>query len=120
MNIGQSVWHCKKLYENGEGIIVYDEPKEYILGLNYLTINQASGYIATLRYGEQISKVWSMKAKRPIFDGIFAEGDVMYVDGASPDIKNPQYINGDGANALITECMPILVSYSIALQRIEP
>lgn len=88
MKVGQSIWLCKRLYENNEGIIVYDEPKEYKLAFNYLTINSASGYLATLQYGEQLSKIWNMKAKKPFFDGAFDEGDLLYIEGNKPDLAN--------------------------------
>lgn len=120
MRVGQSIWLCKRLYENDEGVIVYDEPKEYKLAFNFLTINSASGYIATLQYGEQLSKVWNMKAKKPFFDGIFNEGDVLYVEGNEPKIDDKDYVNGDGANALVTAVLNHLISYSITLERIEP
>ena len=120
MRVGQSIWLCKRLYENDEGVIVYDEPKEYKLAFNFLTINSASGYIATLQYGEQLSKVWNMKAKKPFFDGIFNEGDVLYVEGNKPKTDDKDYVNGDGANALVTAVLNHLISYSITLERIEP
>ena len=120
MKVGQSIWLCKKLRETDEGIIVYDEPKEYKLAFNYLTINSASGYLATIQYGEKLSKVWNMKAKKPFFDGIFNEGDVLYVEGNQPNIADKDYINGDGANALVTAVLNHLVSYSITLEKIEP
>ena len=120
MKVGQSIWLCKRLYENGEGIIVYDEPKEYKLAFNYLTINSASGYLATLQYGEQLSKIWNMKAKKPFFDGVFDEGDLLYIEGNIPAIANENYLNGDGANAKVTAVLNHLVSYSITLERIEP
>ncbi len=120
MKVGQSIWHCKRLYENDNGIIVYDKPKEYILAFNYLTINPASGYISTLQYGEKISKVWNMKAKSWAFDGIFNEGDLLYIEGNKPDLENKDYIYGDGANAKVTAVLPFLISISITLERIEP
>lgn len=120
MKVGQKVWLCKRLYENDEGIIVYDEPKEYTLAFNYLTINSASGYLATIQYGEKLSKVWNMKAKKPFFDGIFDEGDLLYIEGNKPDLANENYLNGDGANAKVTSVLNHLVSYSITLERVEP
>lgn len=120
MNVGQSIWLCKRLYENDEGVIVYDEPKEYKLKFNYLTINAMSGYIATIQYGEQLSKVWKLKAKRPFFDNVFSEGDLLYINGNEPNTKDVGYVNGDNANAMVTSVLPHLVSYSITLERIEP
>jgi hypothetical protein len=119
MKIGQSIWHCKRLYETEEGIIVYDEPKEYKLNFNYLTINSASGYLATLQYGEKLSKVWNMKALKLAFENVFSEGDVLYVEGNAPNIDK-NYVNGDGANALITAILNHYISLSITLERIEP
>lgn len=120
MKLGQKIWHCKRLYENDMGIVVYDEPKEYSLAFNYLTINPASGYLATLQYGEKLSKVWNMKAKSMAFDGVFKEGDLLYIEGNKPDFENPNYLSGDGANAKVTAVLPYLLSISVTLERIEP
>lgn len=120
MKVGQSVWLCKRLGENDEGVIVYGEPKEYKLGLRYLSINAASGYLATIQYGEKLNKMWSMVALKSAFEGVFTEGDLMYIEGAKPDTDSQNYVNGDGANAIITTVLPYLVSYSITLERIEP
>lgn len=120
MRVGQSIWHCKRLYENDEGIIVYSEPIEYKLNFNYLTINAASGYLATIQYGEKLNKMWSMKAAKTFFDGVFNEGDLLYIEGNKPNVEDKNYINGDGANAIVTAVLPYLISYSITLERIEP
>lgn len=120
MKIGQSIWLCKRLYETDEGIIVYDNPLEFKLAFRYLTVNGASGYLATMQYGEKINKVWTMKAIKSLFEGVFNEGDLLYVEGNKPNTEDKNYVNGDGANAIITSVIPYLVSYSITLERVEP
>lgn len=120
MKIGQSIWHCKRLRETEDGIVVYANPQEYKLNLRYLSVSPASGYLATVQYGEKLSKVWNMKAAKPFFDGVFKAGDLLYIEGNEPNVKDKNYINGDGANALVTSVLPYLLSYSITLERIEP
>ena len=120
MKIGQSIWLCKKIGENDEGIVVYEAPKEYKLAFNCLSINSASGYLATLQYGEKLSRVWNMKAKKPYFDNVFNEGDLLYIEGNEPNTADKNYINGDGANAMVTTVLNHLISYTITLERIEP
>lgn len=120
MKVGQSIWHCKRIGEDENGIITYAEPKEYILRFNYLTVNPASGYLATIQYGEQINKVWTMKANKRLFENIFSEGDVLYIEGTKPNPDDENYVYGYGANALVTSVLPYLISYTIDLERIEP
>lgn len=120
MNIGDSIWLCKKLGEIEEGIINYSEPTEYKLKFNYLTINSTRGYLATIQYGEKLDKVFSIKARRPFFDNVFNEGDLLYVNGNRPNIENANYVNGDGANALITSVLEHLLTYSVTIERLQP
>ena len=120
MNKGQSIWHCKFLGEDEDGIQTYLAPQEYKLAFNYITINPVSGYLAVLQYGKQISKIWSMKAKKSIFDGVFHEGDLLYVDGNFPNIEDENYENGYNANARVQSVHPLLQSISIELEKIQP
>lgn len=117
MTVGQSVWHCKFLGENDNGVLEYSKPKEYKLAFNYLTINPASGYLAVVQYGKQINKIWNMKANKNIFDGVFKEGDLLYIEGNKPD-ENVCY--GVGANARVQSVLPFLKSITIELEKIQP
>lgn len=98
----------------------YGNPIEYKLAFNYLTINSASGYVATLQYGEKVSKVWNLKARKPYFDDVFHEGDLLYIEGNAPNTADKNYVNGDGANAMVTAVLNHLISYTATLERIEP
>ena len=120
MKVNQSIWHCKRIGEDENGIITYAEPKEYKLAFNYLTVNPASGYLATIQYGEQLNKIWTMKANKQQFENVFNEGDVLYIEGAAPYTVDENYVYGYGANALVTSLLPYLTSYTITLERIQP
>lgn len=117
MTTGQSIWHCSFLGINENGVAEYSAPKEYKLYLNYLSINPASGYLATLQYGKDITKVWTMIANKLAFDGVFKEGDVLYIEGNKPKIDA---CNGDGANARVQVVLPFLKSITITLEKIKP
>lgn len=98
MRLGSKIYHCKQVIES-DGYISYTEPKAYITKLFYLTVMPASGNMETEEHGEQISHKWNILANANYFEGIFKEGDVLYLEGQTPD-ANADY--GAGANALIT------------------
>jgi len=119
MKIGQSIWHCAYLGEDENGVIQYAEPKEYKLQFRYLSITPVSGYLATLQYGKQVNKIWRIIANRQVFEGIFNEGDLLYIDGVSPTL-DMNYYNGDNANARVQSVLPQLVNIVIDVERIQP
>lgn len=116
----QSIWHCKFLGENENGVQEYSAPTEYKLRFNYLTVNPTSNFWSTEQYGEKLSKMWSMTAKRKVFENIFTEGDLLYIEGCTPNTSSQGYVNGDGANAIIKSVLPYYLSMNISLERIEP
>jgi hypothetical protein len=120
MEAERSIWICKKLLEDKDGEISYSAPVKYSLNFNYLTISPASGYLATLQYGEKIGKAWNIKAKKSVFERVFAEGDLLYIDGNTPLVDDENYVNGLGANAIVTSVLPYLVSISITVEKIQP
>jgi len=116
---GQSVWHCKFLGET-DGIQTYSAPTEYKLKFNYLTLNPTNALWATEQYGEKFSKMWTMTAKKKKFEGVFTEGDLLYIDGVFPNVTDKDYVNGDGANAIVKSVLPYYLSMTINVERIEP
>lgn len=120
MKNNQSIWHCSFLGENDEGIQTYSAPKEYKLKYNYLSVNPTTGNFAVLQYGERVTKFWTMIAKRRIFEDVFKEGDLLYIEGCEPNTASENYVNGDGANARIQSVLPYHLSISINLEKIQP
>lgn len=118
MTLGQSIWHCKFLGEDENGAMTYSAPVEYKIAFNYLTVKKAGGYLAVLQYGKDINTIWRMVALKSVFDGVFTEGDLMYVDGETPDLTDSDYYNGKGANAVVRSVLPELVSITIDLQKV--
>ena len=115
----QSIWHCKFLGET-DGIQTYSAPTEYKLRFNYLTVNPTTAFWNTEQYGEVLSKMWTMTAKRKVFENTFAEGDLLYIEGCAPNVNDTNYVNGDGANAIVKSVLPFYLSMTINLERIQP
>lgn len=96
MKNGQEISHCS-LLETVNGLSVYSEPKEYTLKLNYLTIQPKTGNRNILPYGVGVARAWNGIANARIFDNVFKEGDLLYLDGTVPnddEIENGQTANG--------------------------
>lgn len=102
MRIGKKVYHSKRTNEKNAEIAEFSSPVEYITRANHITVMPASGFLAMMQYGEEISNTWTMIANANAFDGVFKVGDLMWVDGESPikEVENT-YGNGASANALI-------------------
>ena len=120
MKIGEKIWHCKRVGIADNGVPIYAKPKEYELRLNYLSVNPAITYLDTIKYGEKVHDIYNMVANKNVFDKVFTEGDVLYIDGAEPPEKTDDNEYGDGANVLITAVMPILKCINIKLEKIQP
>jgi len=97
-----SIWHSKRISATNAEIEIFAEPKEYKLRFNYLSIQPASGYTNIAQFGERVSRTWLGIANQYVFNGIFTEGDRLYIDGVNPDIVL-EMLNGFGysANAII-------------------
>ena len=120
MTFGQSIWHCKCLGEDENGIIAYSAPTEYKLRLNHLSINPYSAEYSTTEYGKQVECTWKMKAKKSEFQSVFSEGDLLYVEGNSPDTQKKTYVNGENANARVQAVLPYLMTIDVLLEIILP
>lgn len=97
MNNGyEYIYHCKAKETDP---IEYEKPAKYKLGFNYLTIMPASGYTNATAYGKDIGKIYTAIAKAQYFNGVFKEGDLLYIEGMEPN-ENETYI-GEYANAEI-------------------
>lgn len=101
MKMGKTIWHCKRISPDDSDIKAYDSPDPHRLRFGHLSLQPASGYKNTILFGEQIQKTWIMIANQAEFQGIFHEGDLLYVDGNTPNLSDSDYENGDGANAVI-------------------
>lgn len=119
MRNGKTIWHCQRTSSPDVDIITYAEPQAYILMPRFLTLQPASGYTDALAYGIKVDKTWIMIANERVFSGIFNEGDVLYVDGNEPNISSSEYVNGDGANAIITSVREQNMAIRIVLEKQE-
>ncbi len=120
MEIGEKVWHSKRIKSENEEIPSYEEPTEIKTQCNYLTVMQASsrGYMEIVKYGENLKNTWTVIANRQFFDGKFSIGDVMWVDGEYPIERIEQrYGYGATANAIIKSVVPVNRTISITLER---
>ena len=119
MRIGKSVWHSKrKDIENAE-IAEFEKPVEYVTRANYLTCMPmtARGGIQMLQYGETAVNYWTIIANARYFDGVFKEGDKMWVDGHKPiESIEEEYGYGASANAIVKSVLPVNVSIHIMLE----
>lgn len=119
MKNGYSVWHSARQTNANAEISTYGEPKKYTLAFRYLTIQPASGYMSLMEFGERISKTWVGIANINIFSGAFKEGDLMYVDGAEPNVEL-ETENGYGytANAVIKSVLEQNQSIKLVIEKV--
>lgn len=99
MRVGETLYHSARNIDSNNGVVSYSTATAYKTRLMYLTCQPASGYTETLEFGEKLSKTWVIIANYRIFDGVFNEGDLLFLDGAKPSDKG-QY--EQEANAVIT------------------
>ena len=120
MRFGASVYHASRVYEANATIPTFESPKAYITRPNHLSVMPATsrGYLALMQYGEDIDNTWTVIANLNAFDGVFKEGDLMWVDGASPEPSIEQeYGNGSSANAIIRSVSEVNRTISLVLTK---
>jgi hypothetical protein len=71
-----------------------------------------------MKFGENLENTWTVVANGRVFDGVFKEGDLMWVDGESPiaDVEE-EYGYGSSANAIIRSVAEVNKTISITLTR---
>ena len=98
----KKIYLCKRLNNPNEEIGGYDTPVEY--WINYQPVQ---GFTSVMQYGERVSKMFRAIVRFDIFKGVFKEGDLVYLcgkaneDGQNPQTDNPDYVNGQDANAKV-------------------
>lgn len=98
MRLGEKIYHKKRII--ADGVVSYEAPTEYVTRFNYINVqpsrvalNNMAGYLTTEDFGEHQTRGWNIIANEKIFRNVFAEGDLLYLDGRTPD---------DLPNAIIT------------------
>lgn len=118
MKFGEKVWLASRINDVAKSIAEYADPVEITLMPNYFTIMPKSGYLAVMQYGENIKNMWSVVANSLYFDGKIKAGDLMWIEGHSPqqEIEN-KYGIGSSANAEVVECNNGLRSINATLNK---
>ena len=120
MKIGEKVWHAKRLNDRTSEYGEYAEAVAYYTRANYLTVMPATarGGLAMMQFGEDIDNTWTVIASGLHFDGVFREGDLMWVDGESPNRGiEAEYGNGSSANAVVRNAVAVNRTISVTLSR---
>lgn len=97
MKIGDTIYHCSIIDKTNQE---YNIPKPYTLKFNYLTIQPVSGGNKIESYGDDINNIWIAMANAQVFNGVFKENDLLYIDEIIPSNDEEWY--GEKANAEIT------------------
>jgi hypothetical protein len=120
MRVGQSIWLARRKEISNAEVPEYEKPIEYKTAFNYLTIMPASsrGGLEVMKHGETLYDTWTGIANARYFEGKIKEGDLMYVDGHSPDtLLESQYGYGSTANAVVKSALTVNLSMSLVLTR---
>ena len=120
MKIGAKVWHAKRLNSKNAEIGEYSKAVSYTTRANYLTVVPATarGGLAMMQFGEDIDDIWTVVANSLFFDGVFKEGDLMWVDGESPISHiESEYGFGSSATAEVISASCVNRTVSITLSR---
>ena len=118
MIVGDFVWHSRRKEIPNATKATFDAPTKITTKYNYFTVMAARGYIQVMRYGEDLDNTWIAIANAKYFNGKIKEGDLLWIDGASPieEIEN-KYGNGASANATVKSVAIGNHSMEITLQR---
>ena len=120
MQIGKSLWHSSRKEITNAEITEFEKPVEYVTRANYLTCMPmtARGGIQMLQYGETAVNYWTIIANARYFDGVFKEGDKMWVDGHKPvESIEEEYGYGASANAVVKNVAQVNLSLTILIER---
>ena len=98
MKVGETFYHSVRNIDDKD-LVTYSVAKPYRTQLGYITCQPASGYTETLEFGEKISKTWTIVANYNLFNKVFNEGDLLFVDGAK---RTNIELYEKEANAVIT------------------
>lgn len=105
MRMYQIVYHAKKIDIKNADIIQHQKPTQIITQPNYFTVEKAgaTGGLAYMQFGSQISNYWTAVANSIYFADTFNIGDLFWLEGTSPDKKvEEEYGIGSSANAIVT------------------
>jgi hypothetical protein len=116
MKNGSIVWLSRRKDIENALVEEFLEPQKIILKNNFFTCQPAcnGGYLAILRYGENISNTWNCIANANFFKDKIKMGDLMWVDGAQP-IKEEHHLNT--ANARVVSVNTINTTMQITLEK---
>lgn len=120
MQIGKSLWHSSRKEITNAEIAEFENPVEYVTRANYLTCMPmtARGGIQVLQYGETAVNYWTIIANARYFDGVFKEGDKMWVDGHKPiESIEEEYGYGASANAIVKNVARVNLSLTVLIER---
>lgn len=120
MRFGKTVWHAKRTNDFNAEVAEYETPKSYVTRPNYLTVMPAvsRGFMEVMKYGEDLENTWTVIALGMAFEGVFKEGDLMWVDGESPiDDIEKTYGVGSSANAVVKSVSEVNRTISVTLKR---
>ena len=120
MRVGDSIWHSSRINEDNAEIPEFSKPTEIKTRLCYFTVMPATsrGYLAVMKYGEDLDGTWTAIASDRAFHDKIKVGDLFWLDGERP-IANleEQYGNGATATAIVKNVSYVNMSISITLTR---
>ena len=115
----ETIWYASRTSDDNATVPTYAKPQQIVLQFNYFTVVPAisRGYMEVMKYGETLTKTWTAIANANHFYGMFKEGDVFYVDGATPNqTLEEMYGYGCSANAVAKSVLPVRNTISITLE----
>ena len=119
MKVGEKVWHSKRKEITNAEIAEFEKPYDITTKFMYLTCmpKTSRGDLVVLQHGETKYKYWTIIANARYFNGVFKEGDKMWVDGHKPiESIEEEYGYGASANAIVKAVLPVYLSIQIVLE----
>lgn len=108
MRVGELIWHCKRLPKVNAEIPKFELPHEITTRLGYLTVQPSgSSYSELAEYGEEV-KNYRTAIAQPYerWNGVFNEGDRVYLDGKTPNEEDLEDIYAENANYIVDSVQP--------------
>lgn len=107
----REIYIAKRIISDTDDITRYQTPIKY-----RIDVRPTDGNTELQAYGERIYNMQTAIVDKRLYDNVFSEGDVAYLDGASP---RGEAVNGYNANYVIKSVRVFYKTIAIYFEKIQ-
>jgi len=115
MKIGESIYHCRLI--SSDNTKVYSTPVKYITRLNYISVQNKTGFVAATQYGKDIKQYVQLVCRPYIsWKGVINVNDLFFINKIP---SNTELIGtkGIGADYIVDSVAPQNLSIIVTLKK---